>query len=171
METNLECPEELNDEFKVLINQSLLGWMVGDARTAELNEAYVGSLILGICALDVLGGFYCGVKRTSNETFKKFIKEYLPHSNEYLSRNVYTNMRNKLVHAYSTKGFKYTSDHPEKHLIRDGDGRLWIHVHSFINEVEQATRSYIMDLPVKDELWTNFKQKWSRDPLLRPIPE
>lgn len=171
METTSECPEELTDEFKAQIRKSLLEWMIDDAKKAASNKAYVGGLILGVCALDVLGGLYAGVKQTSGETFRQFIEKYLPNHEAYVSRKVYRNMRSSLVHAYSTKKFKYTSDFPERHLMRDTeDGKLWIHVDSFIDEVEQAANLYVEELFASDDLWKNFKLKWSYDPLLRPIP-
>lgn len=172
VETNSECSEELTDEFKAQIKKSLLEWMVDDAKKAAASKAYVGGLIFGVCALDVLGGLHAGVKQTSAETFKQFIEKYVPNHDAYLRRKVYRNMRSSLVHAYSTKKFKYTSDYPERHLEKDmEDGKLWVHVDSFIGEVEYATNSYLEDLFKSPELWRSFKKKWSYDPLLKPIPD
>lgn len=169
---NLKCPDEPNPEFMTQVDLRLLDWMVGDAYTAEANHAFVGALILGVCALDVLAAFYrFGIKETKNESFKNFITNYLPHYSDYLVNNVYSKMRSSLVHGYSTKGFKYTNEHPERHLERDHDGSLWIHVKSFVEEVEQATRDYLRELPNDPVLWERFKRKWRKDPLLGPIPE
>ncbi len=173
METNRECPDELNAEFFAQITQILLGWMVGDAKKAAANEAYVGALVLGICALDVLGGLFTGVERTNpNDTFEPFLENYLPNQAVYIRSGVYRNMRNNLVHGYSTKGFKYTDEFPAKHLQEDEkDGDLWIHVDTFIWEVETAARRYLVDLSQKAELWNNFKERWEHAPLLGPIPD
>jgi hypothetical protein len=168
---NLKCPDEPNPDFMSQVEMRLHDWMVGDSFTAEANHAYVGALILGGCALDVLAAFYrFGEKETKNESFKIFITNYLPHYNNYLVNNVYSKMRSSLVHGYSTKGFKYTDEHPESHLKKDRDGLLWIHVKSFIEEVEQATMDYLQDLPNDPILWERFKRKWAKDPLLGPIP-
>jgi hypothetical protein len=77
---NLKCPDEPNAEFMSKVNMRLLGWMVRDAFTAEDNHAYVGALILGVCALDVLAAFYrFGLKESKTKSFKEFITDYLPH--------------------------------------------------------------------------------------------
>jgi hypothetical protein len=151
-----DCPLELNDEFKEKIHKTLLGWMVGDAKKAAANEAFVGALILGVCALDVLGGLYAGSEVTDPDTFKKFIKKYLPNQDVYIQSGVYKHMRNFLVHGYSTRGFQYTDEFPAKHLTKE-KGKLWIHVDTFVWEVETAARTYLDDLEASDSLWTHFK--------------
>jgi hypothetical protein len=167
---NTDCPPELNDDFKAKITKTLLGWMVGDAKKAAANEAYVGALILGVCALDVLGGLYTGVEVTTPDTFKKFIKKYLPNEEVYVGGGVYRHMRNFLVHGYSTKGFQYTDEFPAKHLTRE-KGKLWIHVDSFVWEVETAARKYLDDLQTNDTLWKHFRDRWEYAPLLGPVEE
>ena len=169
---NLKCPEGPTVEFMEQVRMRLLDWMVDDAYTAEANSAFVGALILGVCALDVLAGLYRGVVReVKNESFRLFITRYLPHHDEYLNHNVWKHMRNSLIHAYSTKGFKYTNEYPDRHLQKDEDGLLWIHVKSFVAEVDKAAKDYINDLPNDPALWENFKKKWARDPLLGPITD
>ena len=171
VETNRECPDEPNEIFMAHVRRILLGWMVRDAKTAASNRAHIGALILGVCALDVLGGFYAGVKITKPKTFKDFIEEYLPNQEIYIDSGVYENMRCNLVHGYSTEGFKYTDEFPAKHLQKDEeDGNFWIHVDTFLWEVETAARDYLDDLSKKDELWPLFKKRWKHAPLLGPIP-
>lgn len=122
--------------------------------------------------MDVLAGLYRGgLGEKKNEAFKIFITKYLPHNQEYLSHDVWKHMRNGLVHAYSTKKFAYTDEHPERHLQKDSNGLLWIHVRSFIQEVEKAAATYLDDLSREDTLWQRFRDKWLEDPLLRPYQE
>jgi hypothetical protein len=169
---NLACPDEPNDVFISEVANRLLGWMVRDAFTAEANGAYVGALILGVCALDVLAAFFrYGMKESKTKSYRAFIVNYLPHYSSYLVDNVYSNMRSSLVHGYSTKGFKYTDEHKDRHLETDADGLLWIHVKSFIEEVKLAATAYLGDLPNDTVLWDRFRKKWAVDPLLGPISD
>lgn len=81
-------------------------------------------------------------------------------------------MRCNLVHGCSTEGFKYTDEFPARHLqIDEEDGKLWIHVDTFLYEVETAARDYLNELPTKDELWLSFKARWGYAPLLGPIED
>ncbi len=170
VEVNIGCPDKPNVDFMAHVRQILLDWMLRDAKTAASNRAYIGALILGVCALDVLGGFYAGVEKTEGKTFKDFIEKYLPNQKTYISSGVYENMRCNLVHGYSTEGYKYTDEFPAKHLQKDEkDGNLWIHIDTFIWEVETATRKYLDDLSAKDELWNHFKDRWKHAPLLHSI--
>lgn len=173
METKRECPDELNGEFISYLRNTLVGWMIRDAKMAASNRAFIGALILGVCAIDVLGGLYSGLEKTdADKTFKPFIKEYLPNHSVYLDGGLYRNMRNFLVHGYSSQGFKYTDEYPAKHLqIDKKDGLLWIHVDTFLWEVETAAREYLNDLTNRDELWDKFKERWSHAPLLGPIDD
>ena len=52
---------------------SLLDWMMGDCLKAIEGRALVGALVLGVCAIDVLGSLLAG-KNGSNETFKQFAR-------------------------------------------------------------------------------------------------
>lgn len=172
MDAKQQCPDQPTDEFIADVKRTLIGWMIRDAKAASSIRAYVGALILGVCALDVLGGFLAGVEKTGRQTFRDYIEAYLPNKDVYIDSGVYENMRCNLVHGYSTEGFKYTDEFPAKHLQRDEeDGKLWIHVDTFLYEVETAVRDYLNELPTKDELWLSFKARWSYAPLLGPIAD
>lgn len=172
MDAKPKCPDQPTEEFIADVKNILLGWMIRDAKAASSVKAHVGALILGICALDVLGGFLAGVKLTKPQTFEDFIEAYLPNKEIYIDSGVYKKMRCNLVHGYSTEGFKYTDEFPAKHLqVDERDGKLWIHVDTFLWEVETAARMYLKELPTKDELWLSFKARWHYAPLLGPIAD
>ena len=97
----------------------------------------------------------------------------MPNRERYLDleNEVYGNMRNKLVHVYSTKGFGYSDEFPERHLRASDSVGMWIHVETFVDEVETAAESYLVDLRRSDEMWKRFMKKYNRDPLLRPVAD
>lgn len=169
MRVSSNCPVIPDEEIKADINRAILDWMIGDAERAITGKAYMGAIILGICAIDVLSGLRAG-KNATDKTFRDFVHEYMPNEDKYIENDLYKNMRCKLVHGYSSIGFQYTDEHPEKHLTGSSRG-VWIHVNSFIAEVRTAASSYLEELFIKEDLWKSFRKRWQNHPLLGPIPD
>ena len=63
------------------------------------NASTVSTMILAICIIDCIAGFYSGYEgkgKNHKARFNKFTKEYLPEYTEFLY-----DLRNDIVHSFS----------------------------------------------------------------------
>jgi hypothetical protein len=123
------------------------------------NEGAPAAFILLTCLIDFLGTLYAG--RESNEnTFRRFVTDFMKQTYQgvrYNDKELYSSLRNKLVHNYSIWRGKYvlTHRHPEKHLEPHGSQATILNLENFFDDVKQAADDYFAR--VKQEVTLQHK--------------
>lgn len=116
-------------------------------RAYLLNEGAPAAFILLTCLIDFLGTLYAG--RESNEkTFRGFVSDFFMKQTydgvRYDDKELYSSLRNKLVHNYSIWRGRYvlTHRHPEMHLKPHGSKATILNLEDFYKDVKQAADDY-----------------------------
>ncbi len=87
-------------EAITIVKKSLSNQIEDIKKTSTMS-----SLILSVCLVDTLSGFYCGYEgkgKGHEKRFNKFTKEFLPEYSNFLH-----DLRNNLVHSFSNRDLNF----------------------------------------------------------------
>lgn len=109
----------------------------------------INSLILSVCLIDTLAGFYCGYngqKSGNKERFLKFIEAYLTKHKSYLY-----DLRCNIVHSFSNtvSNFMFVDNKEFTSVYNDIKQLLdWkiFNIDTFKNDLEKAVEAYFNEL-------------------------
>lgn len=130
------------------------------------NASTISSLILSVCLIDTLAGFYCGFEgagKKHKSRFNKFTEKYLPNHSAFLY-----DLRNGLVHSFSnqsnfifTESDEFSTAFP--HLRKILDKEIF-KVNEFKKSIEDAFEEYIQDISDLDNqyLRANFMKRFKK---------
>lgn len=155
----------LKKEFSVLNKKKFISFLENslyhmaflDIKRACDGKSLMGAFILASCFIDYLAGFRYGKRETKRKDYTDFITEYLP---EYNAKNLYSDLRCKLVHNYSEGGsYSLTDSQPALHLKKNTISKTVLNLQDFINDLEKAYNQYFKELEEKEQLqWLAFKR-------------
>jgi len=130
------------------------------------NASTISSLILSVCLIDALAGFYCGFEgegKRHKSRFNKFTEKYLPKHSSFLY-----DLRNGLVHSFSNQNnfmFAESNEFSDAfpNLCRIFDKEIF-KVDEFKKEIENAFEEYIQDIADRDnnDLRANFMKRYKK---------
>ena len=112
----------------------------------EINKSQldftVAEFILCSCFIDQLSGFRYNIEKVGKR-YRLFVTEYLP---AYNSKELYEDLRNKLVHNYSIgKYYALLRNEPNWHLFEES-GVKYLNLENFITDLNSALSKYILEL-------------------------
>jgi hypothetical protein len=110
------------------------------------HEGAPAAFILLTCFIDFLGTLYAG-SESKGDTFRSFVDAFMQQTYNgvgYNANELYSNLRNKLVHNYAIWQGKYvlTHGHPEKHFVTHAGRVIILNLENFFNDVKQAAQEY-----------------------------
>jgi hypothetical protein len=130
------------------------------------NTTTMSSLILSVCLIDTLAGFYCGFEGEGTKhksRFNKFTEKYLPKYSSFLY-----DLRNGLVHSFSnqsnfmfTESNEFSNAFPNLRKILDKE---IFDVNEFKKSIKDAFEEYIHDISDLDNnnLRANFMKRFKK---------
>jgi hypothetical protein len=132
---------ELNFEEMGIIEEvltSLRQYAYGDIEKGYAGGSRMGVFILCSCLIDAMVGFSIG-KKSNGPEYIKFINKYL---DKYNGKNLWNDLRCKLVHSYSEGGsYNFIESKPDLHL-KKYENKININLENFISEIDQVLRNF-----------------------------
>jgi hypothetical protein len=121
------------------------------------------AFILITCFIDFLGTLYAGTDSKST-TFKDFISDFMRQQHDgvgYNGEDLYSALRNKLVHNYSIWQGKFvlTHGHPEKHLKLHQEQTRILNLETLFEDVEQAANDYFNRVELDPDLQQRLSKR------------
>lgn len=102
----------------------------------------IAEFILCSCFIDQISGFRYNIKEVGKR-YKQFVQEYMP---DYNANELYKDLRNKLVHNYSTGNFYgLTRKSADLHLHTVNELKV-LNLENLIKDLENALNRYIHEL-------------------------
>ncbi len=115
-----------------------------DIKRASKGGSKMGAFILASCFIEYMAGFKKGGSTTRTD-YINFVKTYLK---SYNAKNLYTDLRCKLVHNYSEGGsFLFVDGKQNLHLKKEqATGKIFINLENFIEELKGALDTLLDDI-------------------------
>ncbi len=147
------------------VRSSLIKWDLDDIKKASKANANLGAFILGSCYIDHLSCLYSGSDST-DDNYIKFVNDYLAN---YNGRDMYKDIRCRLVHNYSV-GNKYAFTHNNSQLhLKENDGKICINLGDFIEDLEAAANKFFADADQNDDIKVNIAKRHLNIGILMPV--
>ena len=133
-----------DDEIIDQITKSFSEYNLRDIK--EINKSVleftIAEFILCSCFIDQISGFRYNIDKVGKR-YKQFVQDYLP---SYDPKELYQDLRNKLVHNYSIgKHYSLVREAPGWHL-QNIEGMTYLNLENFIDDLQTALNKFIFEL-------------------------
>jgi hypothetical protein len=146
---------------------SLGTYNLGDIRAIRETKKNIATFILCSCFIDQVSRYRYYDVSTDRERFKLFADNYLPNF-KGKGEQLYYSLRSALVHNYSTKSMYVLEwENRSLHLTYTEDGRQYIDIDEFIEELEAAFNKYTNELIADPKLQKGAIDHQKVYPILR----
>jgi hypothetical protein len=129
---------DMDRDEKIITNiiTAFKSYALGDIKFVSSSGKVIAGFILASCFIEQLSA-YRYARKPCHETFKEFVEDYLP---GYKELDLYSDLRNRLVHNYSI-GTKYYITNSMSHLSNLED-KKFLNLSDFTKDLEIAFNKY-----------------------------
>ncbi len=142
-----------DDQIINQIAHSFSNYNLRDIEEITRSELHftIAGFILCSCFIDQLSGFRYKSRKVKSR-YIEFVKNYLP---KYDGKNLYEDLRNKLVHNYSVGShYSLTSKAPQLHLQKSNN-LINLNLEDFIKDLKEALDRYIEEVKNNQDIRKN----------------
>jgi hypothetical protein len=122
----------------------------------------IAEFILCSCFIDHLSGFRYN-SNSVKRRYQDFVNEYLPN---YDPKELYEDLRNKLVHNYSIGQYYGLTRKSPKYHLQIQDGKKILNLENFILDLKAALENFILELKSDNQIRQNALQWYSKHKIL-----
>lgn len=142
-----------------------------DAIKAVVSGGELSGLLLGFSIVDYLAGYFAG-KNSHAKDFKNFIYSYYPEQYRPYLDEIYSQLRNGLVHNLSIinpwipSKFSFTIEKRSDLHLQKIEDKVVFSIYHFLEDGRRAMVMYLFDLVMKSEenqdLVANFEKRFNK---------
>ncbi|MEP7254930.1 MAG: hypothetical protein ABI666_04090 [Ferruginibacter sp.] len=149
----MKISEEQQQESLKAIITAFGTYALGDIKYTAKKKP-IAAFILCVCFIDQISTFLFGRNK-----FNDFILKFMP---TYEAMDLYSTLRNGLVHNYSTKGYYGLTYNKLKSRKENNQNLRSLNLHRFIDDIENAFRDIEVELLRNGEI-RNHAINWDRN--------
>jgi hypothetical protein len=119
-------------------------YALGDIKKSLKEDMLISTFILCTCFIDSLVNRRYFGSYSAIDKWDLFFKKYFPNPYKGLGKSFYSKLRCKIVHNYSGNRYFALGDDTDKtkNMTEFSDGRIFLHVKTFVQDTTIAYKNY-----------------------------